>query len=50
MENVLFVLTARHNLFSVTSILDEGIKFNSSKDSCEFVKNGVVKTRGARAN
>jgi len=50
MENVLFVPTARRNLFSVTSVLNKGIKFNSSKDSCEFVKNGVVKARDVHAN
>lgn len=50
MENVLHVPTARRNLFSVSSVLDKGMKFNSSKDSCEFRKNGVIKARGIRTN
>lgn len=49
MENVLYVPTARRNLLSVTSVLDKGMSFNSSKNGCEFVKNGVVKARGIRA-
>lgn len=50
MENVLYVPTARRNLLSVTSVLDKGMSFNSSKNGCEFVKNGVVKARGVRAD
>lgn len=48
MENVLYVPTARRNLFSVTSALDRGMSFNSSKNGCEFTKDGIVKARGVR--
>lgn len=49
MENVLYVPEARRNLFSVTRALDKGMTFSSSKDSCEFLLDGVVKAQGVRS-
>ena len=48
MENVLYVPTARRNLFSVTSALDKGMSFASSKSRCKFMKDGTVKAQGVR--
>lgn len=50
MENVLSVPDARRNLFSVTSVLDKGMQFNSSKDGCEFLKDNVVKAYKIQAD
>lgn len=46
MDKVLYVPTARRNLFSVTSALDKGMSFHSSKNGFKFVKNNIVKARG----
>lgn len=48
MNNVLYAPSARRNLLSVITALDNGLKFQSSKSECEFVKDGVVKSRDMR--
>ena len=48
MEDVLFVPSARRNLFSVPCAVDKGLKCSTSKTECVFTKDGVVKARGVR--
>lgn len=48
MDNVLCAPSARRNLLSVTTAMDNGLLFRSSKNECEFVKDGIVKSRGVR--
>jgi hypothetical protein len=49
MENVLYVPQARRNLFSVISAVDEGMSFTSNSEECKFIRDDVVKARGARS-
>jgi hypothetical protein len=49
MENVLYVPQARRNLFSVISAVDKGMSFTSNSEECKFIRDDVVKARGARS-
>lgn len=49
MDNVLYTPEGRRNLFSVSSAMDKGLDFHSSKDKCEFRNNGIVKACGIRS-
>lgn len=42
-ENVLYVPSARRNLFAVISALNKGMIIKSYKSKCEFVKGAEVK-------
>lgn len=48
MENVLYVYNARRNLLSVITATEKGLTFVSSRNGCEFVRDGIVKARGVR--
>lgn len=38
----------RRNLFSVTFATDNGLDVYTDRNSCEFVTDGIVKSRGVR--
>lgn len=46
--DILYVPKLKYNLFSVSGALDNGLKLQSTKDTCELMRNGRPVTRGIR--